>query len=37
MLGLYDHQHPLSLTELLGNAMAGWAVSAAFLALLAWG
>ena len=36
MLGLYDHHHP-SLTDLLGNAMAGWAVSVAFLALLAWG
>ena len=36
MLGLYDHQHHLSLTDLLGNAMAGWAVSAGFLALLAW-
>jgi hypothetical protein len=35
MLGLYDH-YP-SLTDPLGNAVAGWAVSVAFLALLAWG
>ena len=36
MLGLYDHDHP-SPMSLLGNAVMGWVVSAAFLALVAIG
>lgn len=39
MFGLSDedHHHHPSLTNLLGNAVAGWIISAAFLALLAVG